>query len=325
MELVAMNNNNKQIKALLLKPEVGTLLAIVVLSLFLTVTTTSFLTVGNLIFVARGFSFIAIAAMGVCFVIITGGIDLSIGSVMGLCGVLAAYLSGLGLNPFLVLFTSLGVGFGIGLLNGALIAKIGLAPFIVTLGMLSIGRGFVYVITQGWPLQTFVPSLLFLGQGFFLGLPMPVWIMIIILIIIHMVLKYSTFGWYVYSIGGNEEAARLSGVRVERIKMLAYALCGLLAGFSGILLTARLGVGEATAGMQYELNVIAAAVIGGVSLSGGKGSAISALFGAALMGILRNGLVLHGVSAFWQQVVIGTVIILAVLMDKLRIMYFEKN
>lgn len=318
-------SKRKYLKNQLLKPEIGTIIAIIVLSLFLGIQRPSFFSFANLTFVARGFSFIALAALGICFVIITGGIDLSVGSVMGLCGVVAALLSSKGVHPVFVVVISLALGFLVGLINGILISKLDLAPFIVTLGMLSIGRGFVYVVTQGWPLQGFAPSLLFLGQGNFLAIPMPVVIMIVFLIITHIVLKYTKYGWYIYSIGGNEEATRLSGVNVSTVKMFAYALSGVFAGLSGLLMTARLGVGEATTGLSYELNVIAAVVIGGVSLSGGQGSALSALLGATLMGILRNGLVLLGVSSFWQQIVIGTVIILAVLLDRLRVMSFQKN
>lgn len=318
-------NKGKYLKNQLLKPEIGTIIAILVLSLFLGIQRPTFFSFANLTFVARGFSFIALAALGISFVIITGGIDLSVGSVMGLCGVVAALLSSKGVHPLFVIIISLALGFLIGLVNGILISKLDLAPFIVTLGMLSIGRGFVYVVTQGWPLQGFAPSLLFLGQGNFLAIPMPVVIMLIFLIITHIALRYTKYGWYIYSIGGNEEATRLSGVNVSTVKMFAYALSGVFAGLSGLLMTARLGVGEATTGLSYELNVIAAVVIGGVSLNGGKGSALSALLGATLMGILRNGLVLLGVSSFWQQIVIGTVIILAVLLDRLRVMSFQKN
>lgn len=300
-------------------PESGALISVVLLGLFLTLRTEQFLTVGNLTFVARGFSFIAIAAMGQAFVIITGGIDLSVGSVMGLAGVTAAFLSSNEYGTALSLLAVLGVGVAIGSVNGFLVAKVKLAPFIVTLGMLSVGRGMVYVVTGGWPVQGFTDSLLFLGQGMVLGVPMPVWIMLVLMVILIWVLGKTTFGWYVYAIGGNEEATRLSGVPVDRVKISVYILGSLLAAIGGFLLTARLGVGETTAGLGYELDVIAAAVIGGISLQGGKGSVFGVVFGAALMGVLRNGLVLLGVTSFWQQIVIGAVIVLAVLVDRLRV------
>ena len=308
----------KLINPFLQSAEAGAFLAVIILGIVLTTASPQFLTVSNLTFVARGFSFIS---LGVGLVIITGGIDLSVGSIMGLSGVIAAFLSSHGFGTVLSLSGALLVGVIMGFLNGILVAKAKLAPFIVTLGMLSIGRGLVYVVTGGWPMQGLTKPILFLGQGFFLGLPLPVWIMIVLLIIMQIILRYTAFGWYVYSIGGNDEATRLSGVFVDRIKIGVYVISGFFASIGGIVLTARLGVGETTAGNGYELNVIAALVLGGVSLSGGMGSAVSALFGAALMGILRNGLVLLGVSSFWQQISIGTVIILAALFDQIRLKY----
>ena len=318
-------NLKRLIKPFSNSAEFGAFFAVIVLSIILTIAKSQFLTVQNLISVARGFSFIAIAAMGARLVMITGGIDLSVGSVMGLAGVMATFLCSRGFGTIAALLGAILVGVFVGLINGFLITKAKLAPFIVTLGMLSICRGFVYVVTGGWPMQGFTKPLLFLGQGFFLGVPMPVWIMVLLLISIQLILRYTTFGWYVYSIGGNEEATRLSGVAVDSVKIRVYVLAGVLASIGGVLLTARLGIGVTTIGSGYELNVIAALVLGGVSLSGGSGSAISAFFGAALMGILRNGLVLLAVSLFWQQVVIGSVIILAVLIDQVRVKYSAKN
>ena len=318
-------NLKRLIKTFSNSAEFGAVFAVIVLSIILTIAKSQFLTVQNLISVARGFSFIAIAAMGSCLVMITGGIDLSVGSVMGLAGVMATFLCSRGFGTIAALLGAILVGVFVGLINGFLITKAKLAPFIVTLGMLSICRGLVYVVTGGWPMQGFTKPLLFLGQGFFLGVPMPVWIMVLLLISIQLILRYTTFGWYVYSIGGNEEATRLSGVAVDSVKIRVYVLAGVLASIGGVLLTARLGVGVTTIGSGYELNVIAALVLGGVSLSGGSGSAISAFFGAALIGILRNGLVLLAVSSFWQQVVIGSVIILAVLIDQVRVKYSAKN
>jgi ribose transport system permease protein len=298
--------------------ELGTLFFILLLSLALTLTTRQFLNVSNLAFAARAFSFIAITAMGACFIIISGGIDLSVGSVMGLAGVVGALISSQGGSPAAAIAGALAAGLAVGAVNGFLISILGPTPFIVTLGMLSVGRGLVYVVTGGWPMSGFQPSILFLGQGFFLGIPIPVWIMVVFMIVLSLLLERTSFGWYVKSIGGNEEAARLSGIPVRRVKFLVYLLGGFMGAVGGFLLVARLGVGETTAGISYELQVIAAAVIGGVSLKGGEGTVFSAVLGAALMGILRNGLVLLGVGSFWQQIVIGSVIIIAVLVDKLR-------
>lgn len=310
---------------ILRSPEMGTVLIIILLSTALTVLRAQFLTATNLAFVARGFSFIAISAIGMCFVLITGGIDLSVGSVMGVSGVTAAYMCAHGGGFAAAVVVPLLVGCLFGLFNGVLIAKAKIPPFIITLGTMNIGRGLVYIITGGWPMQGFTKSMLFLGQGYLFGFPMPLVILAVLLVVSHFALSHTTFGWNVYALGGNEEAARLSGISVDRMKIGVYVLSGLLSAVAGVLLTARLGVGETTVGMNYEMNVIAAVVIGGVSMSGGVGTVLSALLGATLMGVLNNGLVLLGVSAFWQQIVIGTVIILAVLMDRVRISSMKRG
>jgi ribose transport system permease protein len=307
------------IQRFLRNPEVGALFAVLVVAVGLTIANEHFLTASNLMLVARGFSFVAIAGMGATLVMITSGIDLSVGSVMGLAGIVAAFLSARGMGAATAVLGALATGVVIGFFNGFLITKAKMAPFIVTLGTLGIGRGFVYVITGGWPLQGFSDAALFLGQGFVLGVPVPVWIMAVLLVLWDWVLRRTTFGWYIYSMGGNEEAARLSGVPVDRTKILVYVLSGMMGALGGFLLTARLGLGECSAGLGYELDVIAACVIGGVSLSGGEGNVLGVVVGAALMGLLRNGLALLGVSAFWQQIVIGSIIILAVLVDRIRV------
>jgi ribose transport system permease protein len=300
------------------RPESGAILSLLVIGIFLSLATSQFLTVGNLMLVARGFAFTAIAAMGAFLVIVTGGIDLSVGSVMGLAGLTAAFLSASGVNFVLALLAGLAAGVVVGFLNGLLTAHMSLAPFMVTLGMLSVVRGIDIAITGGTPIQGIDPAITWLGQGYVLGIPVPVWIMIVLGIVLTLVMKRTTFGWYVYSIGGNVEAARLSGVRVRRVKTTVYTIAGLLAAVGGILLTARLGVGESTSGTGYELDVIAAAVIGGTSLTGGQGSIAGAIWGAALLGVVRNGLVLLGVSDFWQTIAIGLVIIFAVVIDRYR-------
>ncbi len=315
----AVSSEGNWFQRFLRNPEAGALFAVLGLGILLTLANENFLTTSNLALVARGFSFVAIAGIGEALVIMTAGIDLSVGSVMGLAGIVAALLSSQGYGTVVSILGAVVVGVVFGLFNGVLVARAKMAPFIVTLGTLGIGRGFVYVITGGWPLQGYSKSALFLGQGYMLGIPTPVWIMIILLIVWHWILRRTTFGWYIYSIGGNEEAARLSGVPVNRVKTLVYVMAGLMAAIGGFLLTARLGLGEATAGLGYELDVIAACVIGGVSLSGGEGNVLGVVLGAALMGLLRNGLALLGVSGYWQQIVIGGVIVLAVLIDRIRI------
>jgi ribose transport system permease protein len=301
----------------LAQPEAGALLALVTLSVFLSLTTEQFLMVDNLLFVARAISYVAIAAMGACLVIITAGIDLSVGSVMGFCGVLTALLS---VNYSMAVGLPAGIVAGafIGAINGTMISKLRLVPFMVTLGMLSVVRGLAYVAIGGWPVTGLPKALRFLGQGFVLGLPVPVYFMIIIAIVLSWFLRRTSYGWYIYAVGGNEEATRLSGVPVDRVKILVYTIAGLMGAIGGILLMARLAVGESTAAYGYELDVIAATVIGGSSLQGGEGSVLGVLLGAALMGVLRNGLVLLNVTAYWQQIVIGAMIIVAILIDRLR-------
>lgn len=300
------------------RPEAGAILSLLVVGAVLSTATTQFLTLDNLTLVARGFAFTGIAAIGAYLVILTGGIDLSAGSVMGLSGIVAAVLSAGGQNPLVAILGGVTVGVAVGLFNGLLIAGLGLAPFMVTLGMLSVGRGSAVGVTGGMPVMGLDPAVAWLGRGYVLGLPVPVWLLILIGLTFHLIMRHTNFGWYVYAIGGNEEAARLSGVRVRQVKIAVYTVAGLLAGIGGILLTARLGVGESTAATGYELDVIAAAVIGGTSLQGGRGSVLGAICGAALLGVVRNGLVLLGVSDYWQTVSIGLVVIFAVLVDRYR-------
>ena len=305
------------VRRFMARPEAGALLALVAIGVFLSLATEQFLTVENVVFVARAFSYVAIAALGACLVIITGGIDLSVGSVMGFSGVTAALLS-VKYGVAVGLCAGLLAGVLIGLINGIMIGKLRLVPFMVTLGMLSVVRGLSYVVTGGWPVTGLPDSFRVLGQGFLAGVPIPVYVMIILAIALSWFLSRTSYGWYIYAVGGNEEATRLSGVPVARVKILVYMIAGLMGAIGGMLLTARLAVGESTAAFGYELDVIAAAVIGGASLKGGEGSIPGVLLGAALMGVLRNGLVLLNVSAYWQQIVIGLTIIVAILIDRLR-------
>ncbi|MBI5215754.1 MAG: ABC transporter permease [Ignavibacteriae bacterium] len=276
----------------------------------------TFLNWTNLSQVIRALSFIAIMAVGQSVVIITGGIDLGVGSVLGLTGVVTALLLNLNFGIVPTIIIALIAGTASGLANGLLITQIKLPPFIVTLGMMSIARGLAFGITGGETIRSLPPEFLTIGQGELLNIPIPIIIMILFAIVISVLLKSSRWGRYVYAIGGNEEAAHFSGINVNWVKILVYSLCGFSAGIAGVLFTSRFGVGQSTAGNGYELDVIAAAVIGGISLSGGRGTILGAIIGSVLMGILRNGLVLLNVSAYWQQVAIGLVIVLAVVMDR---------
>ncbi len=276
----------------------------------------TFLNWSNLSQVIRALSFIAIMAVGQSPVIISGGIDLAVGSLLGLTGVVTAVLLTMGVNITLTIFAGLVVGLTSGLINGVIITKAKLPPFIVTLGSMSMVRGLAFAITGGETIRSLPPEFLTIGQGSILEIPIPIVMMAVVALVVGYFLRSSTWGRYVYAIGGNEQAALYSGVNVDRVKLIVYGLCGLCAGIAGVLFTSRFGVGQSTAGLGYELDVIAAAVIGGISLSGGRGTILGAIIGSLLMGILRNGLVLLNVSPYWQQFAIGVVIILAVILDR---------
>jgi ribose transport system permease protein len=302
----------------LARPEAGVFITFVILSTFLSLDNSSFLTGQNIAFTSRSFSFIAIAAIGEGLIIISGGLDLSVGSVMGLAGTIAAWCGTHGYGTAAALTAGLGVGCVVGLTNGLLIAKLNLNPFIVTLAMLNMVRSLVYVITQGYPLVGLPEALTNLGQASIVGIPVPDVIMLVIGVLFAWLMRSTAFGWRIFAMGGSVESARLAGVRVDRLKVVLYTLGGLLAAIGGVLLTARLGVGDASTGTGYELQVIASCIIGGVSLYGGIGGVFGILLGAALIGVLQNGLVLLGISTFWQQFALGAVILAAVVIDRMR-------
>ncbi|MEU6738999.1 ABC transporter permease [Streptosporangium sandarakinum] len=298
--------------------ENGALVALVVLVVGLSLLSGDFLTVTNLLNVGVQAAVTAILAFGVTFVIITGGIDLSVGSVAALSAIVLAWLAtDSGLPWPLAVLVALAVGLVCGLANAALIAYGKLPPFIATLAMLGIARGLALVISQGSPIAL-PDAVTHLGDTIGDYLPIPVLVMIAMGLITALVLSRTYSGRAIYAIGGNEEAARLSGIKVDRQKLITYGLSGLFAAIAGIVLASRLASAQPQAASGYELDAIAAVVIGGASLSGGKGRAFGTFVGALILAVLRNGLNLLSVSAFWQQVVIGVVIALAVLSDTLR-------
>jgi ribose transport system permease protein len=295
--------------------QLGTLSGLLGLALVLWALTPHFLTISNLLNIAEQATIIAIIAVGMTFVIITGGIDLSVGSVLAFAGVVMASVLHSGVPLPLALIVGLGAGLLCGLVNGLLITVGRLPPFIATLGMMSVARGAALMFTEGRPISGFSESFRSLATGEVLRIPAPVIIMIGVYVIAHFVLGRTKLGRYTYAIGGNEEAALLSGINVKLYKTMVYGIAGLLSGLAAILLTARLNSAQPIAGMSYELDAIAATVIGGTSLLGGEGTVVGTLIGALIMAVLRNGLNLLGVSSFIQQIVIGTVIIVAVLID----------
>ena len=295
--------------------QLGTLSGLFGLVLVLWILTPHFLTVSNLLNVAEQAAIIAIVAVGMTFVIITGGIDLSVGSVLAFAGVVMASVLHLEVPLPFALAVALGTGLFCGLVNGALITVGRLPPFIATLGMMSVARGTALMFTEGRPVSGFDGGFRSLATGELLGIPVSVIIMVGVYTVAHFVLTRTKLGRYTYAIGGNEEAALLSGVNVKLYKAAVYGISGMLSGLAAVILTARLNSAQPIAGMMYELDAIAATVIGGTSLLGGEGTVVGTLIGALIMAVLRNGLNLLNVSPFIQQVVIGSVIIAAVLID----------
>lgn len=301
--------------------QLGTLIGLIMLCVVLSVLSPYFLNVSNLLNVAQQTAINAIIAVGMTFVIITAGIDLSVGSILAFSGVVMASVLKTGLPFPLGILAGLAVGTLCGMTNGLLITIGKLPPFISTLGMMSVARGAALMYTRGRPISGFSDNFRFIANGEILKIPMPVIVMLVIYLMAHFLLTKTKFGRYTYAIGGNEEAALLSGVNVKFHKTAVYSFCGLLSGLAAVVLTARLNSAQPIAGIMYELDAIAAAVIGGTSLMGGEGTVLGTLIGALIMGVLRNGLNLLGVSSFIQQIVIGSVIIIAVITD----MALKKN
>lgn len=323
----ALMDNNKNhgkragsmIRSILRVQTLGIFLVMVLMCVIMYIVSPPFRSVNNILSVARNFSAYAIAGIGVTMVIITGGIDLSIGSVFGFAGVIAAMgMAEFGLTMLPAVLLGVLAGTALGLVNGLLIVKLHLPPFIVTLGMLRLVRSLCYIITEGYPVTGIGPKFLFLGQGYILSIPTPIWLMTFIAIIAAVFLNRTVTGRRIYALGGNETATEISGINTNRLKIIVYSIGGCLYGVAGIITASKLGIGQPTAGNGYELDAIAAVVIGGASLSGGVGTVAGTIIGAAIMGILRNALVLLSIKSHWQQFIIGCVIILAVTIDQFR-------
>ena len=297
------------------KRQLGTFAGLLALCSILWAATPHFLTVSNLLNVLEQTAINAIVAVGMTFVIISGGIDLSVGSILALSGIALGSALQAGVAAPLAIVLALAVGLACGLVNGGLVTFGRLPPFIATLGMMSVARGAALMLAEGRPISGFGEEFRLLATGRVLMIPAPALIAAGIYAVAHFVLANTVFGRAAYAIGGNEEAARLSGVHVRYHKTAIYGVAGLMSAAAAVILTARLNSAQPTAGTMYELDAIAATVIGGTSLLGGEGTIMGALIGALIMGVLRNGLNLLNVSSFIQQVVIGVVIIGAVLVD----------
>ena len=319
--------------ALLTLMKLRTFIALIAVLVFFSIAAPNFLSTANLILMSKHVALNAFLAMGMTFVIITGGIDLSVGSIVGLCGMVAGYLvlNGIDLqigytiyfNVFEIALITLAVGILIGAVNGVLITRLNVAPFIATLGVLYVARGLALLSSDG---RTF-PNLVgkpehgttgfgFLGAGRLLGLPVAIWILIVVALAAAYLAKYTPLGRHIFAVGGNERASRISGVRVNMVKMFVYMFSGFCAAIVGLIISSELMASHPATGESFELNAIAAAVLGGTSMSGGRGTIGGTIVGAFVIGILSDGLVMMGVSSFWQMVIKGLVIIVAVVVDQ---------
>lgn len=297
----------------------GIFIVFIAICIILSLISPQFLTISNWTIIITQVSINALLAFGVTFVIITGGIDLSLGSIVAVSGVTAAMLAHPNSYPLVVpILAALFAGLLIGAFNGFIITKSKIAPFIVTLGTMTIGRGLALILSDGRPVSNLSDSFVFIGSGKLLGLPILILILIIMFIICSVILNKTTLGRYIYALGGNEQAARASGIMVTQVKIMVYSISGLLAGLAGILLTSRITTGQPNAGAGFELDAIAAVVIGGTSTSGGKGSISGTMIGVLLIGVINNSLDLLNVSSYYQQVVMGLIIIGAVVLDSLN-------
>lgn len=306
------------IATLLRRREAGMFFVLVTLVVLMTFYRREFATPGNLYLVSRQIAYVAIVALGVFFVILTSGIDLSVGSAVGLSGVLCGMAMAKGLPPVVGVIVGLLTGALIGAVNGTLVSYIGVTSFIITLGMLSVARGVVLVLTHGDSIRNIPESFIRAGLRDVGGIPMPVVVLLVVAVASHLMLTYTSYGRRIYALGGNEDAARLSGINTCRVKLSAYVLSSTFSAVTGILFIARFRSAQANAGFGMELDAIAAAVIGGTSLMGGQGTVPGVLIGATIMGVIRNGLVLMEVSSYWQELIIGSIIVLAGVLDIIR-------
>ena len=296
------------------KPLIGLIIFAVIVSIL----NPRFLTHANILNVLRQTSINSIIAIGMTLVILTGGIDLSVGSILAFCGAVMASLLNAGYNPLLAFVITLALGLIFGFVNGFLVSKMKLQAFIVTLVTMTFLRGATLVFTEGKPITVDDGGILFenIGGGYLFDIPIPIYIMVALFILGHYLLMHTKFGRYTYAIGGNEEATKLSGINVDKVKMWVYGLCGMLSALAGIILTSRLYSAQPTAGSGYELDAIAAVVLGGTSLAGGVGRITGTALGALIIGVLGNALNLLNVSSYYQMMIKAVVILIAVLIDR---------
>ena len=297
----------------------GILVALVALMTVLSFATDNFLSSYNAAVVARQAAFVGLVALGQTLVLLVGGIDLSVGAAAGLSAIMGALmLTSAGIHPYLVIPLTMLFGFGLGLINGLFVAGLRLNPFIVTLATWEIFAGMTLVITKGYPIRPLGPQFAYFGNGVILGIPIPVAMFLALGAILIWVLTQTRFGRNVFAVGGNREAAILAGIHVRRVELLAFGLAGMFAALAGILYASRMDAGQPSVGEGWLMGAITAAILGGTSLRGGQGSIIGTMLGALLLAVLANGTVLLNVSGFWQRVIVGFVVLLAVLVDLFR-------
>lgn len=300
------------------KENLAILVAFIILCVGLSIATPAFFTKDNILNVLRQVATNSNLAIRLTMAIIIGGIDLSVGAILAFSGLLCASFISDGMNLGLAVLLAFTLGALFGLLNGLIIAYTNMPPFVVTLATQNIARGIVNVYANGQPISARNPVFNFLGVGYFLGIPLPVIYSFVLLAVMILILGRSKFGRQLYAVGGNEEAARFSGINIKKVKIIVYTLCGALASFSGIILAARMYSGQPTAGDGFELDAIAASVLGGVSFSGGVGKLGGTIIGVLVLGVLTNGLNLLNINSFWQYIIKGIIILLAVYLDILK-------
>ncbi|MDQ0818644.1 ribose transport system permease protein [Bacillus pumilus] len=298
--------------------KLGPFLGLIILIAIVSILNPAFLEPLNILNLLRQISINALIAFGMTFVILTGGIDLSVGAILALSSALTAGFIVSGMDPILAIIVGSIIGAILGMVNGLLITKGKMAPFIATLATMTIFRGLTLVYTDGNPITGLGSNYAFqlFGRGYFLGIPVPAITMLLTFIVLWVLLHKTPFGRRTYAIGGNEKAALISGIKVPRVKIMIYSLAGFMSALAGAILTSRLNSAQPTAGTSYELDAIAAVVLGGTSLSGGRGRIVGTLIGVLIIGVLNNGMNLLGVSSFYQSVVKGIVILIAVLLDR---------
>ena len=293
--------------------EIGVFVALIIMVIIFALIDSSYVTVGNFVDIVKQATINGILAIGITFAIISGGIDLSLGSTFAIVIVAVGQLTVMGVPPLAAIAAGAVLGTFMGSINGLLVTKMRLQPFIATLGTMSVFRGIAYVVTGGWPVLN-IPDAYRKSLGAKVIGDVP----IAIAVIAHILLKKTRFGNYLFAVGGNEEAAKLSGVNVDRTKILAYSMCGFCVAFAGMIMLANLGTGEPATGQGYELDAIAASAIGGTRMAGGKGSILGTFLGALLLAALKIGLIITGVSTFWQYIVTGIIIVIAAYFEEIQ-------